>query len=80
MSDFSRAAIIAAELIEHLENSYDGEEIEIGEVMVLVEITGRNEEEGDWTAINFRCSDPRHWIQQGMLHAAMRYPGTPRDS
>lgn len=73
MSDFSRAAIIAADLIEKLEGDYQHDEIQIGEVMVIVEVTGSNPEDGDWTAIQYRCSDPRFWIHQGMLRAALRF-------
>jgi hypothetical protein len=46
-------------------------EMELGEVMILAEVKGRDEEGDDWTAIRFRCSDPRFWVQRGMLSAAL---------
>lgn len=69
---WNKAAVIAAELIEALETDFkDEEEIKIGHVMVIVEVTGKDDDE-NWTSINYRCDSPKFWIQMGMLRAALR--------
>jgi hypothetical protein len=40
-------------------------------VMVLAEISG-TDEDGGWTAIRWRCSDPRAWVQRGIVYAALQ--------
>jgi hypothetical protein len=67
--DLTRVGTTAAELMEHLTDSLDGGE-EIGEVMILVEVSG-DDEGGNWTDIFWRCSDPRAWVQHGMLAYAL---------
>jgi hypothetical protein len=65
--DTSRLGQVAADLMEAID-SEDGDEL--GVVLVLAEIKG-SDEHGDWTAIRWRCSDPRAWVQYGVLHAAL---------
>jgi hypothetical protein len=72
--DTTRLGQVAADLMDLLaEDAADEEaaEMELGEVMILAEVKGRDEEGDDWTSIRFRCSDPRFWVQRGMLSAAL---------
>ena len=72
MSDWSQAAITAAELLDTLERDYDGREIEVGRVMVVIEISGEIGTDDQWTGVFYRCTDPVRWIQYGMLDSAKR--------
>jgi hypothetical protein len=66
--DLTRLGELAAELMEALEDEH-GEEARLGVVAVVVEVTGADDE---WTAVQYRCSDPRRWIQSGLFAAAGR--------
>jgi len=46
------------------------EEQTIGEVMLLAEVRGEDED-GIYTYIRYRCTDDRQWVQRGMLHASL---------
>lgn len=74
MSDWSQAAVHAAELLDDLETEYAGREIEVevGRVMIVVELSGALGSEDEWTGVFYRCSDPVRWIQVGLLDAAKR--------
>lgn len=69
MADLHQLGLISAELIDRLEEDYRDAEIEVGVVALVVEVTSHKDE---WTAIEFRCSDPRRWIQLGLFDAAAR--------
>ncbi len=69
MTDLTQVGMTAADLMEDLAESLEGDE-EIGEVMVLVEVSGKDGEV-EWTDISWRCSDPRAWVQHGMLAYAL---------
>lgn len=71
MSDWSQAAIEAAQLLDTLEQDY-GSEVVVGRVMVVVEVSGDVGTDEEWTGIHYRCSDPVRWIQAGLLVAARR--------
>jgi hypothetical protein len=64
--DTSTVGTLAAELMERLAEQYS-EDAEIGIVAVVAEIDC-----GDSTAIYYRCTDGRHWIQAGLFDAAKR--------
>jgi hypothetical protein len=70
--DASKVGVVAAQLMEDLENDQAeiADEQTIGEVMLLAEVRGEDED-GSYTYIRFRCSDGREWVQRGMLHAAL---------
>jgi hypothetical protein len=72
MIDSTKVGVVTAELMDYLAESYGDDEVGVGTVMVLVEVTGTDEDGDDWTAIQSRCSDPRAWVQNGMLHAGLR--------
>jgi hypothetical protein len=74
---------LALELIERLANDYeDWDEVETGVVALVVEVSGRNpdlsseeqeeigEDEPNFTTIEYRCSDPRRWIQAAIFARA----------
>lgn len=65
--------ITAAELMERLEREYAGkDDVKLGVVAVIAEV-GYTDREGDEvTAVEYRCSDGRHWIQSGLFAAASR--------
>ncbi len=69
MADLSELGKIAAELIDQLELDYERDDVQVGVVALVVEIT---DSDGDWTAIQYRCSDPRRWIQLGLFETARR--------
>lgn len=66
--DTTRLGETAAALMD-LIDAEDGDEL--GVVMVLAEVKG-TDDDGEWTAIRWRCSDPRAWVQYGVLHEALR--------
>ena len=71
MTDWGEVGVIAAELIETLVKDYEDEDVEIGTVAIIVEITGKEEDpEERWTTVTYRCNDARRWIQAGLFDAA----------
>lgn len=71
MSDWSQAAVVAAQLLDDLETAY-GDDIEVGHVMIVVEISGDVGTDDEWTGVHYRCSEARRWVQAGLLTAARR--------
>ena len=69
--DPTRLGQVTAELMEKLSEDWDEESAELGEVMVLAEVKVTDEDGDDWTYIAWRCSDPRNWVQRGLLHASL---------
>lgn len=53
--------------MERLTERY-GEDAEVGTVAVVAEVDCGD----DSTAIYYRCTDGRHWIQAGLFEAAKR--------
>jgi len=72
MNTWGQAAIEAAQLLNDLEAEYEDMEVETGRVMIVVELNGDLGTEDEWTGIFYRCSDPKRWIQYGMLDSAKR--------
>jgi hypothetical protein len=73
VTDTSQVGVLAADLMEQLAEQYEDEDIEIGTVAVVVEISKPDEGgETGWTAVQYRCSDWRAWVQTGFFHAALR--------
>src|SRR3954470_8827517 len=72
ITDWSQAAITAAELLDTLEEDYKEMDVEVGEVAMVVEITGAIGTENEWTGVFYRCSNPKRWVQVGFLDAARR--------
>lgn len=72
MIDASKVGVSAAHLMEDLEKEQTelAEEQTIGEVMLLAEVRGEDED-GSYTYLRFRCTDSREWVQRGMLHAVL---------
>lgn len=70
--DAGNVGIIAASLMDDLvaDQQAAGHDQEIGEVMLLVEVRGKDDD-GGYTYIKFRCSDERDWVQRGLLHACL---------
>jgi hypothetical protein len=58
----------AAKLMDSIES--EGEDVEIGEVMLLVECRYKHDDD-EYSGIDFRCTDERVWVQHGMLHFAL---------
>lgn len=72
--DISAVGVVAAELMESLADEYDGDEVQVGTVAVVVELdlpADEGEELGS-TEIRYRCTDGRRWIQAGLFDQARR--------
>lgn len=70
--ELSELGIVAAELMERLEEDYgDKSEITLGVVAVVAEVNYRDGED-KVSAVEYRCSDGRRWIQSGLFAAAGR--------
>lgn len=65
--DATPLGVVTAKLMEHLS---EDDSAELGEVLVLAEVLGKDDE-GDWTTIAWHCSDDRAWVQLGLMHAAL---------
>lgn len=61
--DTTRLGVIAAGMMESLAESYADQDVEVGEVVLLVELRGGD----NWTAVAYRCTDNRSWIQAGLM-------------
>lgn len=72
MANWSQAAIIAAELLDTLEEDYKTMDVEVGEVAMVVELSGGVGTENEWSGVFYRCSNPKRWVQVGFLDAARR--------
>lgn len=53
-------------MMESLAESYEDHDVEVGAVALLVEINA-----GDWTAVTYRCTDHRLWVQRGLMIAGI---------
>lgn len=73
--DTSDLGTVAAEMMELIAEDYPG--CELGVVAVVAEVTNHEEE---WTAIQHRCSDGRHWTQTGLFRAALRAVGASHET
>lgn len=60
--DTTRLGEIAANMMESLAESYETHDVSVGEVALIVEIRS-----GDWTAVTYRCTDERAWVQRGLI-------------
>jgi hypothetical protein len=58
---------LALEFMEDLEQTY-GDQLEVGTLAIIAEIHLDN---GGATAVEFRCSDGRPWLQRGFFEAAI---------
>lgn len=75
--DTTRLGRVAAEMMESLAESYAEEDVEMGEVVLAVEIRS-----GGWSGIAYRCTDPRNWVQRGLalgLKRAIKRNGRIKD-
>jgi len=75
VTDWGQVGVIAAEMIDDFEKTYADQEVEIGMVALVVEVTGVEEgrdEEDNWTGVFYRTNEPRRWIQVGFFEAAKR--------
>lgn len=57
---------IAAEMMESLAAAYEEHDVTVGEVALIVEVDGE-----DWTAVTYRCTTPKAWVQLGLMHAGI---------
>lgn len=65
--------VVAAELMDRLESDYAGKQsVEVGIVAVVAEINFIDDGGEDVTAIEYRCSDGRRWIQAALFEHAKR--------
>ena len=72
MIDTSDLGVVAAELMEKLERSYlDKEDVKIGVVAVIAEVEF-SDADGEYTVIEYRCSDGRKWVQAGLFAQTSR--------
>lgn len=62
--DTSKVGQVAAGLMERIADDYDGEGLEVGTVMLIVEL-----EDGNRVGICTRCSDSRDWVKLGLIEA-----------
>lgn len=65
-------ATVAAELMDELEEEYASkEDVQLGVVAVVAEVNW-SDGDGGVTAVQYRCSDSRRWVQVGLFDAAKR--------
>lgn len=70
--DVGELGVVTAELMETLEEEFsEYDEVTVGVVAVIAEVNFFTDGEEE-TAIAFRCSDGRRWIQIGLFNAAIR--------
>jgi hypothetical protein len=70
--DLGDLGVIAAELMERLEEDYaDKESARLGVVAVIAEVEW-DDGDSEITAVEYRCSDGRRWVQSGLFTAAER--------
>lgn len=66
--DVAKLGQSAAELMDSLADAYENDEgAEIGMVAIVVEVNGP-----DWTGVDYRTTDGRRWVQEGLFGAAIR--------
>jgi hypothetical protein len=71
--DTTKVGRVAADLMESMAQRYGEEEVEVGEVLVVVELSHPPGAETDFeesTQVVYRCSDSRGWVQRGLLEEA----------
>lgn len=68
--DTTKLGEIAAGMMERLAESYEDYDVEVGTVALIVEVRS-----GEWTAVTYRCSDDRSWVQRGLMHEGLRAVG-----
>lgn len=64
--DTTRLGELAAGMMERLAEGYEDHDVTVGTVALIVEVNS-----GDWTAVTYRCSDPRAWVQRGLMEAGI---------
>lgn len=69
MSNSQKIGLFVAESIELLEKKY-GDDIEIGEMAIVLEVR-EHREDGAYTGVEYRCSNPKGYIQRGLLEEAL---------
>lgn len=65
--DTTKLGEIAAGMMENLATSYEDHDVEVGAVALIVEIKS-----DEWTAVTYRCSDARAWVQRGLMREGLR--------
>lgn len=58
----------AARLMDDLAEDFE-EDCKLGVVLVIAEID--REDDGEFPVVQFRCSDGRLWVQDGLLYHAL---------
>lgn len=80
--DTSAVGTIAAEMMDQIAERY-GADAHIDTVAIIVEVDMPDTEgRPGWTAVDYRCSDTRRWVQLGFFEAAKRAvleQGAPED-
>lgn len=70
--DTTELSLLVFDLIERLSNDHaETKDVKLGIVAVIVEVEG-NFDGNAKTWIEYHCSDPRRWVQQGLFNAANR--------
>lgn len=67
--DTSEVGHIAARLMDEVEAEFTGGE-ELGEVAIVAEVNRDGDDPETWVEVI--CTDPRRWVQAGLLKAAER--------
>lgn len=72
MKHLERIGKTAVEFIDFVKDANDDlADACIGEVMVIAEIRGIDGDGEQVGEVQFRCSDPRGWVQRGLLEEAI---------
>lgn len=72
MMKLGEIATVSAELIDQLEEDYGDQEVEVGMVAIVVELTNKDEDGVEYTGVHFRTNETRRWVQHGFFSAAVR--------
>lgn len=72
MKNVGELGVTAAGLMDRIEADYsEFNEVEVGVVAVIAEINYEKDGE-EYTSVEYRCSDPRKWIQGGLFKYASK--------
>lgn len=68
MADLSELGQVALELLEDVSERADEGDFEVGQVMIVAELTNETH-----TIVTTRCTEDRAWVKLGLLEAAALY-------
>jgi hypothetical protein len=68
--DVAQIGTEAMALVDHLRELY-GDEVRIGTIAIVVDVLADGEDGSPINPVTYSCSDPRRWVQVGLLEEAL---------